>query len=123
VVTDHQGRRHKGGVTSPSTPVLNDRSGSSTERLNLSISRLLFLKKADAGDDRLGRAHRRGAPPTTAGNAALASSRLTATPPLGPYDGWITVWRRASLDISPNPSASAGMIRSWRYFEPQNVIG
>src|SRR5262249_50433543 len=48
------------------------RSGSSTERLKVSISRLLFSESGRSPAVR---------------NAALASSRLSATPPLGPCDG------------------------------------
>jgi hypothetical protein len=54
--------------------------------LRLSISCLLFFKKADAGGDWLGwRTVDQG--PLPARNAALASSRLSATPPMGPWDG------------------------------------
>jgi hypothetical protein len=64
----------------------NVRDGSSTERLNLSISRLLFPQKADAG----GSAERtvdQGCRSHAARNAALASPRLMTTPPFGPCDG------------------------------------
>jgi hypothetical protein len=50
--------------------------GSSTESVGLSISRLLFLTKAD--DPAASHAAR---------NVALASSRLSATPPFGPCGG------------------------------------
>jgi hypothetical protein len=64
--------------------------GSSTERLIVSISRPLLSKKAYAGDDRLsaGRTVDQNLRSHAARNAALASSRVSVTPPFGPCVGW-----------------------------------